>query len=153
MAFDTYRDWQEFTSLALSPPQIQSLCQDLMRVREHLESISLDHNIDDVLIKYKLGEDAWRQAACYIGWFFTRILVDGTVVPCPPCAVSMGNLTENSLEEIWNGADYLNFRRKTLVPGGSKSYSDWCDCNWCHHVKDNYRVYRFLKWIAPNVVK
>lgn len=153
VVFDTYRDWHEFGQAALSPKQVQRLCQDLIHARKQLELNSLSHNIDDVLTKFNLEEDAWRKSPCYVGWYFTRIRVDGTVVPCPPCAMSMGNLTSRSLVEIWNGAEYRRFRRKTSIPGGSEIYGDCCDCNWCHYVKDNYRVYRLFRWIKPHTRK
>lgn len=149
VAFDIYRDWDEFTSAALSAPDIQVLCQDLRKAKVRLESLSLGHNIDQLLLQYRLGQTANRVTPCYVGWFYTRMRIDGTIVPCPPCALSMGNLAEAPFEAIWNGAPYRSFRLKASTRQGLASLSGSCDCKYCCHARDNLRVHRLFNWIRP----
>ena len=150
VSFNTYIHWQgEFASAALSTEEIATLCRDLTQARRRLESLSLHHNLDDILFKYRLGETAWRDFPCYVGWFFTRVRVDGTIVPCGACSLPLGNLNKSSLEEIWNGPKYRAFRNKTMTTKGLASLSQHCDCDWCCTATDNFKVHRFFKWITP----
>lgn len=55
---------------------------------------------------------------CNSLWKSIRILPDGTVSPC--LQVIAGNITDNSLEEIWNGRSMRGLRKlikKGLLPG------------------------------------
>ena len=50
-------------------------------------------------------------------YYSLSILVNGDVVPCcrdPKGLMVMGNLLNQNLDEIWNGAPYVNFRKKLL---------------------------------------
>jgi radical SAM protein with 4Fe4S-binding SPASM domain len=50
---------------------------------------------------------------CEFPWSSVSILQDGSVVPCPldyEGHMTMGNVKEASLEEIWNGESYTKFR-------------------------------------------
>ncbi len=147
--FDVYQHWGEFTSDALSTEEINTVCKKLTSIRTVLKSLSLTHNIDEILLRYSLGETAWQKLPCYVGWFHTRIAVDGSVIPCSSCTIPLGNLTESSMEEIWNGPEYRKFRKNMLVPGGTASLSSYCHCGWCCRAKSNFRVHRFFKWVAP----
>ncbi len=47
---------------------------------------------------------------CLYPWYATRVTPSGTVYPCS-ISVDMGNIREQSLEAIWNGPKYVQFRR------------------------------------------
>jgi len=146
VAFDAYRHWQgEFSSASLSAEEIDVLCEDLAQAKKLLEPLSLVHNTDDILLQYRLGETAWHELPCYTGWFYTRIRVDGTVMPCGACPVPLGNLYESSFEEIWNGSKYRAFRRNMLTTEGP-ALDQYCDCDWCCFTKDGFRVHRLFRW-------
>ncbi|MBU0759262.1 MAG: radical SAM protein [Candidatus Omnitrophica bacterium] len=50
---------------------------------------------------------------CYVGWIFTRILADGSVVPCCRGVKKvMGNINEKSFKDIWYSEIYDEFRGK-----------------------------------------
>lgn len=154
VAFTAYKHWRgEFTSAALSTEEIDTLCKELAQAKKLLESLSLGHNIDELLLRYRVGEAVWLDLPCYAGWFHTRIRFDGTVMPCCQCYLPLGSLNESSFEEIWNGSEYRAFRRKSLTTTGLASLDQYCDCNWCHIVKDNSRIHRFFQWVAPIIGK
>ena len=51
--------------------------------------------------------------ACVIGWYSLVIRSDGTVAPC--CILQgkpLGNVFQQSVEQIWNGEGYQRFRRE-----------------------------------------
>ncbi|MFC1854169.1 SPASM domain-containing protein [candidate division CSSED10-310 bacterium] len=97
----------------------------------------------------RAGEGAWETIPCYIAWIHTRIKVDGTIIPCATCDLSMGNLQTHSFDEIWNGSVYRDFRRKTLSTEGLKRMGAYCDCGFCCHYEKNLSVHRIFKWFSP----
>ncbi len=55
----------------------------------------------------------YMQRYCEFPWSSVSVLYDGTVVPCPleyEGELCMGNVKENTLEEIWNSKKYEDFR-------------------------------------------
>lgn len=67
---------------------------------------------------------------CGIGRGQLFIRSDGTVSPCPqfPDDVSLGNVRENSLKDIWNDSTFLNEAR-AIDPRNSEM------CSRCEHLK------------------
>ena len=50
---------------------------------------------------------------CYIGWYYTRILSNGDVIPCCKAARHpLGNLHKKSFGKVWNCFAYREFRFK-----------------------------------------
>ncbi|MAE69805.1 MAG: hypothetical protein CME06_04975 [Gemmatimonadetes bacterium] len=79
------------------------------------------------------------QIPCYVGWYFARILVDGTVVPCCACDDSkeMGNISRQRFRDVWNGERYQEFRKRAM---GSLDdpYFEGCGClSTCPHYHSN----------------
>ena len=50
---------------------------------------------------------------CTFVWTTLQILADGTVRPCCWCNGNLGNLNDNTIEEIWNG-ELLASMRKSI---------------------------------------
>ena len=51
---------------------------------------------------------------CEYPWTSMTVMADGSVVPCTQdynCEMTLGNINEKSLDEIWNGEKYTDFRR------------------------------------------
>ena len=139
----------ELTSLALSCDEEKELCLSLKKAKKKLNSMSMSHNIDSTLLRYKIGEEVWKKMPCYISWLHARIKVDGTVLPCNPCDVKMGNLKENKLSEIWNDQAFRKFRKRAISRKDLLSLNEECDCGFCCHATDNMRVHRLFRWISP----
>jgi radical SAM protein with 4Fe4S-binding SPASM domain len=118
-------------------------------VGKHLDSLSIDHNVENVLLRYDIGEAVWEKIPCYIGWIWSRVKPDGTVVPCNTCDLVMGDLKEKRFRDIWNDSAYRAFRRKAMTREGLESMSEYCDCGFCCNVWDSARVHKFFKWFSP----
>jgi MoaA/NifB/PqqE/SkfB family radical SAM enzyme len=137
---------------ALDPAQEHVVMGELRALEPELKKRCLAHNLDDVLLRYRIGQDCWQRLPCYVGWVDARVKMDGTVRPCGPCNLSMGNLNERSLKDIWNGAAYRDFRKAT---GSRKSLAELqpsCDCTYCCHVPTNHRIHRYagtLSYLRP----
>jgi MoaA/NifB/PqqE/SkfB family radical SAM enzyme len=138
-----------FAAGALSADEERSFCLALEQMKKRLRSLFINPGIDHILRRFHLGERVWEKMPCYIGWLHAYLKVDGTVLPCGDCHLVMGNLDQNSFQEIWNGAAFRAFRRQTLTRHGLLALSHHCDCGFCCHVIDNARVHRFFRWVAP----
>ena len=148
-AFSTFKDNRgEFASAALTSGHMDSVRGELRKQRKAIERLSLGHNIDHLLPKYRLGREAWRDFPCYAGWFDTRVKVDGTVVPCCTGFLPLGNLRNGTFAEICNGPRYRAFRRQAVRPGGMVAFARDCDCAWCSYAADNFRIHRHVRWFG-----
>ena len=77
------------------------------------------------------GEMELLGAPCVVGVDGLCVMPDGTVFPCRRFPVSMGNLRQHSLKEIWETSELLKVlgRRKNLK--GKCGYCDIEDCRGC----------------------
>lgn len=139
----------ELAREALATDEERQVVLTLSRIEGRLNSLSIKHNINETLLRYRIGEAVWQKLPCYIAWLHVRIKVDGTVLPCNPCELSIGNLNENSLPEIWNSLAMKNFRRQVLSRQGLAEMTLHCDCGYCCHTLDNWRMDRVFQWLSP----
>jgi MoaA/NifB/PqqE/SkfB family radical SAM enzyme len=68
------------------------------------------------LEKYYTPDQPLR-GQCFYPYFGGRITYDGKVHFCPFIRVEMGDVREQSLEEIWNGPKFVSLRKKLLQHG------------------------------------
>ncbi len=81
---------------------------------------------------------------CYVGWIFSRILADGSVVPCCRGVKKvMGNLKEKSFTEIWFSPPYNEFRGKAKYLPKSHPYFKEIGCYLtCDNLMHNEEIHR-----------
>jgi MoaA/NifB/PqqE/SkfB family radical SAM enzyme len=139
----------EVTSYTLSSSEEKDLFFSLFRMKRHLKKYSIGNNIDVTMQIYRIGEAVWKTLPCYGGWLHSRIRIDGTVFPCGRCSLPLGNLSEMNFHEIWNGEAYRSFRKVASTRKGLASMKDHCLCGYCCHIRNNIRVHRIYRWIAP----
>jgi len=150
VSFAPFNSWQgKLASKDLSLEEQLWLMQYLQQVRKRLKLLFTNPKIDQVITSYKIGETGWKKLSCYIGWFHTRIKIDGTVLPCHTCSLVLGNLLESDFGEIWNGPAYRNFRRRTYTRAGLPDMRHHCDCGFCCHLINNVQIRRCLRWFSP----
>jgi MoaA/NifB/PqqE/SkfB family radical SAM enzyme len=84
---------------------------------------------------------------CCAGWILTRILSDGSVVPC--CRAGgfvLGNINQSSFREVWLSAAYQDFRKKALCLGKRDPYFAGINCpTACDNFWWNKRAHRVLR--------
>ena len=152
VTFSPFNDfWGALAAYGLTADQEQLARRSLLRAREQLDSLSMTHNIDDVLFRYEVGAAVWQKLPCYVPWFHVRITVDGAVLPCGRCKLGFGNLNENSFQDIWNGPAIRAFRRRTLTRKGLEAMVKDCNCGFCCYVGDNMRIHRLFGGLSPFV--
>jgi MoaA/NifB/PqqE/SkfB family radical SAM enzyme len=91
-----------------------------------------------------------RKLPCYEGWMFCVIAPDGVVDPCCYCEeVELGNIHDQSFREIWYGALYREFRRKSLdIPRTGVDICKECFTS-CNRAVENRRIYNRLHPMSP----
>ena len=131
----------------LDASQVQEVRRRLERMKERLSGLALTHNIDETLLRYRIGPAVWERSPCYLPWFHARFKVDGTVLPCGPCDLAMGNLHESTFARIWNGPSFRAIRRRTSTRAGLAKLGRECDCAFCCFAENNTRIHRVMRWV------
>jgi radical SAM protein with 4Fe4S-binding SPASM domain len=78
---------------------------------------------------------------CEYPWLSLTVMADGNVVPCTQVSnneIVMGNIKENSLEEIWNGEKYKEFRLMHVSGKFPKGHK-------CKEKCDMKKLYQYIK--------
>ena len=92
---------------------------------------------------------------CYIGWMFCRLLPDGRVSPC--CRgvnKPMGNLFQNSFEEIWNSKTYCTFRHHAKYLRKTNPYFHPIGCDtMCDNLMHNMDMHKRILALDPSLEK
>lgn len=93
----------------------------------------------------------YTRIPCYIGWIYTRILCDGSVVPCCGCYdYRLGNVSERPLRDIWHSREYAAFRSESINIRSNPSIARRCACHSCVHAGMNMGIYRSLHFVQRN---
>jgi len=87
----------------------------------------------------------YAQVPCYVGWLSSRILSDGSVIPCCGCYnPPLGNVRKDSFSAIWNSEKYRDFRERSLNILKNPGLVQNCKCYSCIDFESNLGVYRKL---------
>ncbi|HAJ56812.1 MAG TPA: hypothetical protein DCL35_03470 [Candidatus Omnitrophica bacterium] len=141
--------WQSLAPFALSREEEKEVVATLCRVRKRLDSLTVPHNIDNALLRYRLGQNVWQNLPCYIMWFHARIRSDGAVQACGRSELTFGNLHQMSFSQVWNSPSIRRFRRQAMSCRTLSGLRKSCDCDYCCFARDNMRIHRIFKWFAP----
>ncbi|NIM05174.1 MAG: SPASM domain-containing protein, partial [Armatimonadetes bacterium] len=72
---------------------------------------------------------------CAAGISGFSLLSDGTVLPCRRLPVSLGNVREDSVREIWATSEVLNsLRDRSRYKGKCASCPRWASCRGCRAI-------------------
>ena len=77
---------------------------------------------------------------CEYPWLSLTVMADGNVVPCTQVSnneLVLGNINENSIEEIWNGDKYQELRRMHVSGKFPKGHK-------CNEKCDMTKLYQYL---------
>ena len=90
-------------------------------------------------------KSVYERMPCHIGHEYALVLADGSVMFCCQCTRALGNLNEDSFEQIWKSEAYQEARRQArALPVTRRPVPD-CECfEACSHVVVNVEVYRKL---------
>ncbi len=150
LSFSPWRTFRgAFDSLSLTQEDEILLRTSLSRIDKRLNSLSIENNIKELEKRYDIGSAGWRKLPCYMAWLHARVLTDGNVLACHRSDLSMGNLNEGRLRDIWNSSAFRAFRKKASSLEGLASLGGDCDCSFCGYTMNNAEIHRYFRWISP----
>jgi len=84
---------------------------------------------------------------CYVGWIFSRVLADGSVVPCCKTVTKkMGNINQAPFRDIWNSSVYSEFRARAKYLTKSVDYFKSIGCEKeCDNLMHNEDMHKRIK--------
>lgn len=86
-------------------------------------------------------------SGCSVGLTYAGLTASGDLLPCVPAPIKLGNLLEQSLEEIWTHNELLNYvRNRKALKGSCKicAYSELCGgCRYTAYITHG-------DWLGPD---
>ena len=82
----------------------------------------------------------YEKQYCEYPWTSLTIMADGNVVPCTQISnneIVLGNVNENTIEEIWNSEKYKNFREMHISGKFPENHK-------CKNNCDQKKIYQYL---------
>lgn len=87
------------------------------------------------------SQSHYSKQYCEYPWLSISIMADGNVVPCTQISnneLVLGNINENTLEEIWNGKEYKELRKMHVTGKFTKNHK-------CNTRCDMKKLYQYLQ--------
>jgi Iron-sulfur cluster-binding domain len=82
---------------------------------------------------------------CYVGWYFTVILGNGSVMPCCQCKAPIGQVTsKRRFAEVWASREYADFRTAARSLPDKNDRLKTCECDNCQLRPRNLAIHNFL---------
>jgi len=142
----------ETKGLLLNEAQLKELKDLLKEAKEKAIILGIETSIDfyDKYIAKGITtgdytSNYYTQIPCYVGWLSSRILSDGSVIPCCGCySPALGNIYNNSFYEIWYSKEYQKFRQQSINIQKNPILVKNCKCYSCIDFEFNLGVYRRL---------
>jgi MoaA/NifB/PqqE/SkfB family radical SAM enzyme len=103
------------SDLALNEAQYQAFHESLPAARERAAARGVRNNLGTLTAStppYMPSQMVGPTVVpCYVGWYYTTILGNGSVMPCCQCASPVGHLTkERRFADVWASPEYAEFR-------------------------------------------
>jgi MoaA/NifB/PqqE/SkfB family radical SAM enzyme len=136
--------------LALDRPQYADLLERrIPAARKAAAEFGIDTNLSafaDTVPSY-LTEDIKGPPVvpCYVGYYFTVVLGNGSVLPCCQCDRPIDTVSETrSFAEIWNSESYRDFRKAARDLPAPSAKLDGCECEKCYLRPRNISIHNVL---------
>ena len=135
--------------LALNEAQYQELLDSLPAAREKASALGLQNNLETfgaTIPPYMPSELVGPPVVpCYVGWYFTVILGNGSVMPCCQCAAPVGQVTnERRLADVWSSREYQDFRVAARSLPKKSDRLESCECDNCQLRPRNVAIHNLL---------
>jgi len=135
--------------LALNEAQYRELMASLPAAREKAAALAVRNNLETfgaTIPPYMPSELVGPPVVpCYVGWYFSVILGNGSVMPCCQCAAPVGQVTkERRFAEVWASPEYEEFRTaaRSLPKKSARLMS--CECDNCQLRPRNVAIHNML---------
>ena len=152
--------------IGLNREQSNFLKLKLVELQGFAEAEGIENNIEDMLSNTVYSNDGVFEFApeniydnntpCSVGWFFSRIDVEGNVFPCFT-SKSVGNVKQESFKDIWYSQAYNKARREMACIHKSSELREkyFCDkccfARWSQNIAKRYSLSNIFKRIFSGV--
>lgn len=135
--------------LALSEEQYAELLAALPPAREKAELYGIKNNLKrfEATVPAYIKEEVVGPLVvpCYVGWYFTLILANGSVLPCCQCAKPVDKISdERGFSEVWASSSYDKFRQAAKSLPEKNNILATCECDRCQMRPRNLAIHNFL---------
>jgi MoaA/NifB/PqqE/SkfB family radical SAM enzyme len=135
--------------LALSEAQYQELQASLAAARDKATALGVKNNLGTfgaTVPPYMPSEVVGPAVVpCYVGWYFTVILGNGSVLPCCQCTAPIGQVTkERRFAEVWASREYADVRTAARSLPEKNDRLKTCECDNCQLRPRNVAIHNFL---------
>ncbi|HEV3312119.1 MAG TPA: radical SAM protein [Chloroflexota bacterium] len=135
--------------LALNGGQYRELQASLPAAREKAAALGVQNNLGTfgtTIPPYMPSETVGPPVVpCYVGWYFTVILGNGSVLPCCQCAAPIGQVTnERRFAEVWASREYADVRTAARSLPEKSDRLETCECDNCQLRPRNVALHNFL---------
>jgi MoaA/NifB/PqqE/SkfB family radical SAM enzyme len=127
--------------LKLAKDEFERFKMSLLDAESMADKYRVDNNIKYYLNleysekkSFSIGKTN-SKLACYAGWLFAWINIDGDLRFCCNSNKLMGNITEKSFRNIWYGAEYNQERHNAFLRKNGSA-----DCQECANYMANIKV-------------
>jgi len=140
--------------LALSQEQYHELMASIPAAHSRAAALGVQTNLDTfaATVPTYLKDELVGPAVvpCYVGWYFTVVLGNGSVMPCCQCSEPVGAVSEERrFADVWASADYAAFRKAAKgLPRQSERLQS-CECDRCQLRPRNIAIHNFLHPLNP----
>jgi len=123
-------------AIALTAAERAGVLAGAGELRERLERAGVGANLDVFFERLRGAPEESAVPACYAGWYYSRVYVDGRVFLCCKHETEVGDLRRASFREIWLGERYQALRRRLRA-------GEWLPCcAQCGNLDLNAGVHR-----------
>lgn len=126
----------------------KNLIKELAMIKKN---IKIENNLEEFM-KAQSFESSKIKYPCYMGWIFSLIKADGSVVPCCGSNLVLGNINNQSFKEIWHSDNYSKFRKAAI----NKNFNSLTNCSCLHSCtlrEYNKVIYHLLNPIGYSLKK
>lgn len=82
---------------------------------------------------------------CYVGYYFTVVLGNGSVLPCCQCSSPIGVVSDKrSFADIWASEEYVAFRKAARALPAPSEKLRTCECDQCYLRPRNISIHNLL---------
>ena len=135
--------------LALDHAQYTALKSSLPAARAVAQELGVTTNLDtfDATVPVYLAPkvEGPPVVPCYVGWYFTVVLGNGSVMPCCQCSTSIDRVSKDRrFADVWASEAYGEFRDAARrLPEPSERLAS-CECHSCMLRPRNITIHNLL---------
>lgn len=123
----------------IMPEQRQHLLDvGIPQARQRAEELAVTHNLDVFTEQVQIGGEATapiEDVGCFLGYHYSRITVEGTVLFCCNTEVVVGQLDDKTrFSDLWRGESWQAWRRKMRAGDFLES------CHQCGKINQNVKL-------------